>query len=158
MAKRAKSGGRKHAAQAEVTSEQTLAEIQAGPDFKAPTTEQVTKLVRKLDNWDNERKTISDAARESISKARENQHLDPLALAIGRRLNKLTDEKLAVTLPHLLRYIDDLKLEQRATQQMDMFEPEADELDGQTDIEDPIEKVGRGGATLRIVDETSRVA
>jgi hypothetical protein len=152
MAKRAKTKGKR--GQVNVAAPDQVAALSEAQcaGFKAPTAEQITKLVHKLDTFDGQKKDISDVSRETIAKAKETQHLDPLALAIGRRLNKLDDEKLAVTLPHLLKYIDDLGLEKRATQQADMFEPEPDELAGQTDIED----LAKLGPTLRIVDETGR--
>ena len=150
MAKRERN---KRGQQAEASPSQvaTLAQVQGV--LKTPSAEQLTTLVLKLNNLETKRKLVSDSIKESIEIAKETQHLDPLALAIGRRLDKLPDEKLAVTLPHLLKYIDDMGLEKRATAQGEMFEPESDELAGQTDLEDAIVESPQRPA-LRIVDET----
>jgi hypothetical protein len=36
-------------------------------------------------------------------------------------LNEMSDERLAITLPHLLRYIDDLGLTERSEKQAELF-------------------------------------
>lgn len=138
-----------------------LSEAQV-PTMKAPTPDQVTKIAQKLDLNDTKRKLVTDESKETIARAKETQHLDPLAMSIARRLGRLEDEKLAVTLPHLLRYIEDLGLSKRATAQGEMFVPEPDELAGQTDLEQAIAAQDNTGVTdgappsarLRIIDET----
>lgn len=57
----------------------------------------------------------------------EKKHVDKKALGIAFALDDLPDEKLAITLPHLLRYIDDLGLAERATRQQELFVEQADQ-------------------------------
>jgi hypothetical protein len=54
---------------------------------------------------------------EMIAKAVETKHFDRKALSIARGLEGMSDNKLQVTLPHLLMYIDALGLSARAERQ-----------------------------------------
>ena len=84
---------------------------------KCPGEEEVVTLVRRL-------KSISKAASEKagevgemIAKAVETKHFDRKALSIVRGLEQMSDNKLQVTLPHLMMYIDALQLNERAERQ-----------------------------------------
>lgn len=52
-----------------------------------------------------------------VAKAVETKHFDRKALSIVRGLEAMSDNKLQVTLPHLLMYIDALELAKRAERQ-----------------------------------------
>lgn len=54
---------------------------------------------------------------EMIAKACETKHFDRKALSMVRGLDAMSDNKLQVTLPHLLMYIDALGLNERAERQ-----------------------------------------
>jgi hypothetical protein len=54
---------------------------------------------------------------EMIAKACETKHFDRKALSIVRGLEGMSDNKLQVTLPHLMMYIDALGLSERAERQ-----------------------------------------
>lgn len=87
--------------------------VGSGAVLKKPTAEQVVKLVRKLEGYTQDQKDIGVTAREHFDKAVENQHFDKKALSWVRpmyRMAKKHPEAFAVTLPHLLSYIDDLGL------------------------------------------------
>ena len=89
----------------------------SGAVLKKPTAEQVVKLVRKLEGYTQDQKDIGVTAREHFDKAVETQHFDKKALSWVRpmyRMAKKHPEAFAVTLPHLLAYIDDLGLAQMA--------------------------------------------
>jgi hypothetical protein len=61
----------------------------------------------------NESRSISQAVGEKIAKAVETQHFDKKALGYAKGLYQMAQnrpEAFAVTLPHLLAYIDDLDL------------------------------------------------
>lgn len=92
---------------------------------------------------------ITGAYGQQVSEAAEKKHVDKKALTYALGLDALSDERLAITLPHLLRYIDDLGLAERANKQSELFEQEGDggeEGDGGG-------KVTRIGAAARKVME-----
>ena len=79
--------------------------------LKKPSADQVKTLVKRLAKAKAEQDSINGSAREMIAKAVETQHFDKTALSMVRRLYKMAKDRpeaLAVTLPHLLSYIDDL--------------------------------------------------
>jgi hypothetical protein len=99
------------------------AEAQAKPSqssadgSKKPASDQVVWLVNELENIDNKKGLFSASAKEIVDNAVENKHFDKKALAMVRSLKKLADkdpEAFAITLPHLLSYIDDLGLDKLA--------------------------------------------
>jgi hypothetical protein len=75
---------------------------------------------------------------EMVAKAVEAKHFDRKALSIVRGLESMSDNKLQVTLPHLMMYIDALGLSQRAERQGQLIAeqkaagkaPKADNDDG----------------------------
>jgi hypothetical protein len=72
------------------------------------------KLVKRLANYKKDAQAIAGTMGEAIAKAVETQHFDKKALAIVRQLHAMSPERLAITLPHLLSYIDDLELDKVA--------------------------------------------
>ncbi len=93
---------------------------------------------------------------QQVSEAVEKKHVDKKALGIALSLDDMPDEKLAITLPHLLRYIDDLGLEQRATKQAELFQREAENEDEEDEGEGKADggKVTRiGAAARRVIEE-----
>lgn len=75
---------------------------------------------------------ISGEHADSVKSAADKKHLDKKAFAMAASLDAMTDEKLQVTYFHLLRYMDDLKIPDRASAQEQMFgdgarEEEADD-------------------------------
>lgn len=64
---------------------------------------------------------IIGAFGQQVSEAADKKHVDKKALGMARTLEALSDERLAITLPHLLKYIDDLGLAERASKQAEMF-------------------------------------
>jgi len=85
----------------------------SGQGFKKPTADQVQRLVKSIVSMGNESRSISQAVGEKIAKAVETQHFDKKALGYAKGLYQMAQnrpEAFAVTLPHLLAYIDDLDL------------------------------------------------
>lgn len=82
--------------------------------FKKPPAEAVVKLVKRLANYKKDAQSIAGTIGEAIAKAVETQHFDKKALAMVRTLHAMSPERLAITLPHLLSYIDDLGLDKVA--------------------------------------------
>lgn len=87
-----------------------------------PTTKVVQDLAKFRRNTKKRTQGIAGELGGEIAKAVENKHLDRKAHAIACQLDAMDDERLAVTLPHLMRYIDDLGLVERANKQAQMFE------------------------------------
>lgn len=127
-------------------------------EFKAPTAKQVVDLVKLLKNLD---KTAAEASGEignAVAKAVETKHFDKTALGIARRLEAMSDNKLQNVLPHLLKYIDDLGLGERAERQAQMFAQAKADAAAAKDEEGGGDKGGGSGgetkprkATMRIV-------
>jgi hypothetical protein len=115
----------------------------ASGSFKKPPKEAVVKLVRRLESMAADARELTGSMGEAVAKAVENQHFDRTALGMVRKLYKMSKSnphKLAVTLPHLLAYIDDLGLDQIADANagMDMGEGDDDAPQGQTDQPNPM--------------------
>ena len=93
-----------------------------------------TQTVQSLANEKRRtKKKLSEIAGDlgtSVKSAVDKKHLDKTAFAIATRLDALSDDKLAVTYYHLLRYMDDLDIPNRASAQGQMFE-DAKEADGE---------------------------
>lgn len=113
-------------------SSQSSAAKQVNAEFKRPTKDQVIKLVKGLESMHIQAKEITSAMGEKVAKAVENQHVDRVALGIARKLWKRFQGNAlqgAITLTHLLSYIDDLSLDKEAEQ----AKAEALNLDGEDD-------------------------
>jgi hypothetical protein len=116
----------------------------ASGSFKKPPKDAVVKLVRRLESMAADARELTGSMGEAVAKAVENQHFDRTALGMVRKLYKMSKSnphKLALTLPHLLAYIDDLGLHHIADANagMDMGEGEDDDApQGQTDQPNPV--------------------
>lgn len=104
----------KKAEQAEAPQKSSPASaVPVSHQFKKPNADQVTRLVKALVSAGNEARSITQTSSEKIARAVENQHFDKKALMIVKGLYQMAKnrpESFAVTLPHLLAYIDDLEL------------------------------------------------
>lgn len=108
--------------------------------FKKPSPDQVQKLVKSIVAMGNESRSISQAVGEKIAKAVETQHFDKKALGMAKSLYQMAQnrpEAFAITLPHLLAYIDDLDLVGIADKNRGLPINGEDD-DGQTDLEEAI--------------------
>lgn len=110
-----------------------------------PTPKVVQDLAKERRNSKKKTSLISGELGSSIAKAVESKHLDRKAHSIACQLDAMDDERLAITLPHLMRYIDDLGLVERASKQAEMFDGEKEE----TEADDG--KVTRLGTAARKV-------
>lgn len=119
-----------------------------------PTSKEVVNLARRCATAKKESQEISGTIGEAIAKAVESKHLDRKAFSIARQLAAMSDKKLSVTYYHLLRYMDDLGLQERADKQGEMFEErEAEEEDEGEGADDG--KVTPIGAAARKVAEAA---
>jgi len=59
---------------------------------------------------------------EKVNRLCDKKHFDKKALAVIRSLEAMTDERFAITWPHIKKYADALDFDKRATQQHEMFE------------------------------------
>lgn len=116
----------------------TSATVNSG--FKKPTSEQVKALVKKVISRNSDSRASSQAASELVAKAVETQHFDKKAFNIVKGLYQMSinrPEAFAITLPHLLSYIDDLGLADVASANSGMdLNGEDDEADDDTDAGD----------------------
>lgn len=96
---------------------------------------------------------------KKIGDAVENKHLDRKAFSIACQFNKMVDndaEKMAITYFHLLRYMDDLDIPNKAKANKGMFEaaetgPGVKLKDGEDDAEAEAGNVTHIGAAARRV-------
>lgn len=112
-----------------------------------PTTKVVQDLAKERRNSKKKTSLISGELGSSIAKAVESKHLDRKAHSIACQLDAMDDERLAITLPHLMRYIDDLGLVERANKQSQMEFTDESEDDG---------KPGEGGGNVRSIGTAAR--
>jgi len=124
--------------------------VSAGPklsshQFKCPGEQEVVNLVRRLKAQAKVAQETSGVMGEMVAKAVETKHFDRKALSIVRSLESMSDNKLQVTLPHLMMYIDALKLNDRAQAQGQLIPDRTaandDDGDGdsQMDLEEAID-------------------
>jgi hypothetical protein len=88
-------------------------------EFKKPSPDALVKLVKQVCSRAADQKALGMQSKELIDKAAETQGLNKKAFGIAKALWKMgqdSPEKLAITLPHLLAYIDDLGLPEIADQ------------------------------------------
>jgi hypothetical protein len=107
-----------------------------GTDFKCPGEAEVVALVRRLKSAGKVAQEKAGEMGEMIAKAVETKHFDRTALAMVRKLEAMSDNKLQVTLPHFLMYIDALGLPERAKRQ------------GQLIADQPASSPATGGAEM----------
>lgn len=116
----------------------TSATVNSG--FKKPTPEQVKALVKKVISRNNDSRKSSQDASELVAKAVETQHFDKKAFSIVKGLYQMSvnrPEAFAITLPHLLSYIDDLGLADVASANSGMdLNGDDDEGDDEMDVGD----------------------
>lgn len=91
-----------------------------------PPTKLVVSLAKNREDVKTENSERSGEFGFAINEAKQKKHLDKKAHAMACQLRALSDRQLAITLPHLLRYIDDLGLTERAQKQAELFENEAE--------------------------------
>lgn len=130
--------------------------------FKCPAEADVVSLVRRLKSASKVAQEKAGEMGEMIAKACETKHFDRKALSIVRGLESMSDNKLQVTLPHLLMYIDALGLSQRASNQGQLIADAP--TTGGADMDDDEDDDANAGTSsqpkLQVVpkDEDERVA
>jgi hypothetical protein len=100
-------------AKAPKAAAQPSSQSSGAAEFKRPEPSDIVALVTELDALDVDKKDLADSGKEWIDAMAETKGLDKKAFAMVRALWKLGQKdasKLAITLPHLLSYIDDLNL------------------------------------------------
>lgn len=112
-----------------------------------PPTNLVLKLAKKREDVKTDNSERAGELGGEINDAVEHKHLDKTAHKMACQLRALSDNKLAITLPHLMRYIDDMKLVERAKKQAEMFD----------DGKEPGEAAG-GGKVTRLGTAARKVA
>jgi len=143
-AEKGETGAKPRAAKAPKAARPAASLQSSGAEFKKPNPDELLKLVKQVCARAADQKTIGMAAKELIDKAAETRGLDKAAFGIVRKLWKMgqdNPEKLSVTLPHLLSYVDDLGLADIADGARGLEingEDDSGEDDGQTDIEDAV--------------------
>lgn len=115
--KKPKQAAAKKGAEAASEPKRAAAPKLGSDQFKCPAEADVVSLVRRLKSAGKVAQEKAGEMGEMIAKACETKHFDRKALSIVRGLEQMSDNKLQVTLPHLLMYIDALGLSQRATNQ-----------------------------------------
>jgi hypothetical protein len=98
-----------------------------GLEGKAPAPDEVRDLVETLAAYDDQKKALTEGAKETLDSAVEAKHFDKTALGWARTLYKRAKkdpEGFAVSLPHFLSYIDDLRLAQIADNSRGMLDDE----------------------------------
>lgn len=104
-------------------------QVKAEDVLMMPGTDTVKKLAKARRDAQKQSQSIAGTIGEKIAKAVEEKHLDRKAFSMACQLANMDDERLAITLPHLMRYIDDLELVKRATKQAELFEQESEEAE-----------------------------
>lgn len=87
-----------------------------------PPDELIRTLSKAKRNARKQQRDIGQVFSDKFGKAQEEKHVDRRAANISFNLDSLSDEQLHVTYFHLLRYMDDLGIPERATAQNEMFE------------------------------------
>jgi hypothetical protein len=98
-----------------------------------PTTNDVVNLARRRKSAKKQQSELAGTIGEAIAQAVEKKHLDRKAFSLACQLDGMSDEKLSISYYHLLRYIDDLGIPERASAQANMFE-EAEAFSGKPQI------------------------
>lgn len=114
--------------------------------FRAPAADHVVKAVRRLKSMAGNVQTAAGEMGEYVNSLVEKHHYDKKALGLVRQLERMPDERLAITLPHLLKYIDDLGLGARAEQQGSLI---ADEMPDASEDGNPAQEAAEGLARSR---------
>lgn len=127
-----------------------------------PPTTVLKDLARLKKSTSARSSVITDEYSKAVQKAVEKKHVDRKANSIAQSLAAMDDGKLAITLPHLLHYIEALGLEERASKQAEMFgngvtegEEEAEGEEDETDTKKKRKK--RNGGRRQAAAEASNV-
>ena len=83
-------------------------------EAKQITGAKLKKLVKAKENARKQTSEINGDIGDMIADAIEKDNLDKVAFAMATRLDRMSPEKLWVTLPALLYYIDELGLKEKA--------------------------------------------
>lgn len=87
-----------------------------------PPAAEIQKIAKAKRSAKKRNGQINGEVGDMIAKAVENKHLDRKACSIACQLDAMDDERLGVTYFHVLRYMDDLGIPERAKAQNQMFE------------------------------------
>lgn len=79
-------------------------------------------LLRQVKNRQREMDEARGSMGNAVKLAADRKYLDKVAFSIFRRLDRMSDAKLAVTTRHLLHYMDIGGIEDRATRQLDAMD------------------------------------
>lgn len=146
-------GGKKlNAREAMIDAAAAANKTAADSNLLMPPTKKVQDLAKDKRNTKQRVGEISGVHADAVRDASDKKHLDKKAFAIACSLDALTDEKLQVTYFHLLRYMDDLKIPDRASAQGQIFGN--DEQEKEDDDPTPGQEQGHG---LRIVPGEGRL-
>lgn len=115
-----------------------------------PSEAEFGRIVRSVRSHEKDKDAAVGSLRQVIATGVEKHHLDKRAFAIFRSLAKLSNKQLATTLAHLDHYREVGGLEQRATEQEQMFNRDAELTQAKVAIErvaPPKRKRGNGRQT-----------
>lgn len=122
--------------------------------LRVPTDNEIRNAVKRLDGM---AKGIAESTGDMgsyVNKLADDKHFDKRALGIVRRLHKMSDERFAITWPHLLKYAEALGFDGRADKQGEMYaedESEDDDSKGTPPGERDLRR-GRAGGGLRTIE------
>lgn len=120
--------------------------------FKTTTGDDIRRLAKSYKDLKTARQTASGNISDLITKAEENKHLNKRAFNLALKFDALANGELAKVWPIFLKYCDDLKVGERATEQADMFAKsvQADQdKAAQKDIEDESAAAAKGLAPAK---------
>lgn len=87
---------------------------------------------------------INGPINDAITRAAEKEHLDKRAFNIVDKLDALSDQQIAITWPHLLRYAKDRGIPERATAQGELYSGNSEQTgEPETGNVTPIGAAGR---------------
>ncbi len=121
--------GSKNKPKAGAKAQETLQETM---DIRFTSEKDLNGIVRRLKTYEAAKNEAVGEMGQIVSDAVEKKHLHKRAFAIARRLLRLEDQELAITLAHLDQYLEDLGIRERATAQAQMFKL-ADSITGPKD-------------------------
>ena len=127
------------------------------PKFKLtfPSEDQINKAVDKLARLKKSARSASGILGEETNKLAENQHFDKKALSMIRSLDEMTDERFAITWPHIKKYAEARDFDKRAKKQLDRFEKE--ELEAKVGDDKKAGEAGSGDDKVRVLRPARQV-
>lgn len=159
--KKPRSGGRSVTAKAAGEADTGKPQTDKTTSFRAPAADHVVKAVRKLKSMAGNVQTASGEMGEYVNSLVEKHNYDKKALGMVRQLERMPDERLAITLPHLLKYIDDLKLGERAEQQGSLIADDLPTAEDGNPAQEAAEGLARSRPRMQLVpgaDDTEQAA